>query len=73
MCSENNGSGIYVVGASNWTVTENHCLDNNFDYNGNPSNTPPGTGTGNGITVARATHIVIENNEFSDTEVAGPS
>jgi len=62
-CDGNRGTGIYVVNASHWTVTGNHCRNNNSDLY---SSQQPGTG--HGIYVDAADNIVIEGNEFSDTQ-----
>lgn len=57
-CSENFGSGIYLVRANNWIVTGNNCSDNNSD----------GTGSGAGITVHSASTITISGNTLGNAK-----
>lgn len=56
-CDENLNSGIYIVNADNWTVTGNWVRNNNT--NG---------GYDDGIRVATAHMILIEDNEVSNTQ-----
>lgn len=55
--NENNGAGIYIVNASNWTVTGNIVQDNNFS----------GAQYAPGIVVQSANDILIRDNVISDT------
>jgi len=56
--SENDNSGIYVVGAEDWTITGNTCRNNNLD----------GIGSGPGIQIdTYAKRIVVSGNNCFDT------
>lgn len=56
-CSESNHYGIYAVRVSDWVITGNSCMDNNYDN----------VGHGGGIYVQNAHNVTVANNRTMDT------